>query len=155
VPGHAEEVVIQFQRDERVAFALLWDAAPKTCAAVTDALPFNGMASHGTCSGPAGVVFLEQELPVWPENSTTSPSVGELLFTYYPPGWRRGYPEHTTEIYWFHGPGGRPTVPGLFVPAMASVFARHAGPIDELTSFCRWSALLHREGWKPVAIEAH
>ena len=150
----AEEIVIGFGADETMTFRLLWAQAPQTCEAITAALPFRGEASHATHSGPGAVVFLEAELPVPPEHVTVTPAVGELLYTHYPARWRRGYLAQTSEIYWFHATGGRPTVPGLFVPAMASVFAEPSGSSQELRSFCDWSALLNREGWKPISIEA-
>jgi len=149
----AREVVVGFAGGE-ARFRLLWDVAPATCEAVTSALPYDGDASHATCSGHAGVVFFDTELPIASENATTAPAVGELLYTYYPPGWRKDYPEHTSEIYWFYPPGGRPTVPGLFVPAMASVFAEPIGAEADLGAFFVWTASLHREGFKHVTIEA-
>lgn len=148
------EIVITFDEGRNARFRMLWDQAPQTCDALAGALPYSGDASHAMCSGPAAVVFLDTELPVPPENVTLSPTPGELLYTYYAPGWRRGYPEHTSEIYWFHADGGRPTVPGLFIPAMASVFAEHVGEVEDLEAFGRWSQLLHREGFKPVTVEA-
>ena len=152
MPDRASEVVIGFD-DSEVRFRLLWDRAPRTCEAVTGALPYSGEASHATCSGPAGVAFLDRELPVAPENATTGPRAGDLLYTYYPPGWRQGYPDHTSEIYWFYPPGGRPTVPGMYVPAMASVFAE-PGDDSDLQPFHRWTKSLHAEGYKPIRIEA-
>lgn len=150
--GRATEVVIGFD-DSEVRFRLLWEQAPRTCTALSEALPYAGEASHATCSGPAGVVFLERELPIPPENATTSPRAGDLLYTYYAPGWRQGYPDHTSEIYWFYPPGGRPTVPGMFIPAMASVFAE---PVDTagLEPFYRWTKSLHAEGYKQMRVAA-
>lgn len=150
----AEEIVIGFDSARDVRFRLLWDEAPATCEAVSGALPFAGDASHATHSGPAAVAFLDEELPLPPENVTAAPVPGELLYTYYAPGWRRGYPEHTSEIYWFYAPGGRPTVPGMFITAMASVFAVHEGVPEELAAFGEWSRSLHREGWKHISMEA-
>jgi len=125
-----------------------------TCEGVVGALPYNGEASHGMYSGPVAVFFFDDELALAPENATTSLSVGELVYTHYPPSWRQGYPDHTSEIYWSYAAPARPTVPGLFVRALASVFAVHEGPAHELESFLRWSASLHREGVKPVRAEA-
>jgi hypothetical protein len=148
--GDFTHIEIGFDDDRNARFRLLWDEAPQTCSAIAKALPHAGEAQHAVCSGPAAVFFFEREVPAMPENATTSPAVGELLYTYYPPNWRRGYPDHTSEVYWFYSAGGRPTVPGLFVPAMASVFALAEGPAEEFEEFCAWSASLHREGFKPV-----
>lgn len=131
-------------------FDLLWDEAPKTTQAIAGALPYEGEVLHGTCSGTMAVFFLDQLLEVPPENATTCVRVGDLLFTHYPAGWREGYPEAVSEIYWAYAPYARPTVPGLFTPTLASVFARHRGDASELAAFCERSQRLHREGAAPV-----
>src|SRR5690242_143009 len=97
----AHSIVISIGTEPVIAarFRLLWDAAPHTCAAVAKALPFSGEVVHGTCSGEMAVLFLDEELRVAPENATTQPQVGELLFTHYDAGWRRGQPDPVSEIY--------------------------------------------------------
>jgi hypothetical protein len=154
VDGRAASVVFSYEIEGRATFKLLWDQAPQTCAAVTGALPFEGEAAHGMYSGPVAVFFFAEALPLEPEHATTQLAVGELVYTYYPPNWRRGYPEHTSEVYWSYDEPARATVPGLFTPALGSVFAVHDGPADALDAFHRWSASLHREGVKPVRVEA-
>jgi hypothetical protein len=134
-------------------FRLLWRDAPETCAGVIGALPFQGEVVHGTCSGTMAVFFLGNEVDVQAENATTCVRVGDLLFTHYPANWRAGYPESVSEIYWAYAPYARPTVPGLFIPTLASVFARHEGSQAELESFCRRSERLHREGAAPIVAE--
>ncbi len=146
-------IALVFDGDRHVNFTLLWDQAPRTCAGVVGALPFEGEASHGMYSGPVCVFFFDEELALAPENATTSLTVGELVYTHYPPNWRRGYPRHTSEVYWSYDAPARPTVPGLFTPSLASVFAIHDGRAEELQAFTRWSASLHREGVKPVRAE--
>lgn len=150
----ARTVAFTFDGDRRAAFRLLWEQAPRTCDAVTGALPFAGEAAHGMYSGPVAVFFFGEELPLEPEHATTELAAGELVYTYYPPNWRRGYPDHTSEVYWSYAGPARATVPGLFIPALGSVFAVHDGPADELERFHRWSASLHRDGVKPVRVEA-
>jgi Protein of unknown function (DUF3830) len=134
-------------------FRLLWEDAPKTCAAVVGALPFEGEALHGTCSGTMAVFFFDRELEVGPENATTCAQVGDLFFTHYPANWRQGHPAAVSEVYWAYAPYARPTVPGLFVAALASVFARHTDSRAELDAFCRRSERLHREGAARIVAE--
>jgi Protein of unknown function (DUF3830) len=135
-------------------FTLLWESAPATCGAVAEILPHEGEVVHGMYSGPAVVMFLDRELPLPPENAATTLDVGELAFTYYPPRWRQGFPLQTSEIYWSYASPCRPTVPGLFTPSMASVFAVHDGSTGELDGLLAWSQSLHREGVKRLSVEA-
>jgi hypothetical protein len=154
VGSQARTIVFTFEDERRVGFRLLWEHAPRTCAGIVGALPFEGSASHAMYSGPAAVFFFTEELALEPEHATTELSPNELVYTYYPPNWRRGYPEHTSEVYWSYATPARATVPGLFIPALGSVFAAHDGFAGELQAFHRWSASLHREGAKPVRVEA-
>jgi hypothetical protein len=154
VANPASSIALDFDGGRSIRFRLLWEQAPHTCAAVVGALPFHGEAAHGMYSGPVAVFFFEEELALEPENATTSLTVGELVYTYYPANWRQHFPLHTSEVYWSYDAPARPTVPGLFVPALASVFATHDSSGDELEAFVRWSASLHREGVKDVRAEA-
>ena len=136
-------------------FRFLWEDAPRTCAGVAEALPFEGEVVHGTCSGTMAVFFLDRELPLGPENATTCVQVGDLLFTHYPANWRQDHAEAVSEIYWAYAAYARPMVPGLFIPTLASVFARHDGDSRELGAFCESSRRLHREGAAPIRAQVY
>ena len=136
-------------------FRFLWDEAPQTCAGVVGALPFEGEVLHGTCSGTMAVFFLDREVPPGPENATTCVRVGDLLFTHYRANWRQGHAEAVSEIYWAYDAYARPTVPGLCIPTLASVFARHDCDSRELGAFCESSHRLHREGAAPLRAQVY
>jgi hypothetical protein len=99
---------LRFQIEDSYAVVqLLWDAAPRTCAALVEALPDGTevMACHARHSG-AEALFLTPEVlrDVGDENASLEYDVGDVLFGYEPSGICQHAAEDASEVAWiYHG----------------------------------------------------
>src|SRR5689334_13807953 len=58
------------------------DEAPRTCAAMWDALPAAGDGMHGSYSGTVVGLFIDPTIVVPEENATSCIQTGDVLFTH-------------------------------------------------------------------------
>src|SRR5262245_2112626 len=61
---------------------LLWDAAPRTYAAVAGLLPIRGLVHQAIYSGSESVLLLPQVMKLDKENATSAVRRGDLAFTW-------------------------------------------------------------------------
>jgi len=127
---------------------LLTDAAPQTCAAIAEYLPFSGICHHGIYSGSEVVVLLDDVLRLDPENATSAVEQGDIAFTWMAAGSAYGVDKDFAEICWFYDRDAEPRMWGGPVPV--SIFARFLEPADALYGVCR---RMRREGIKRCRIE--
>ena len=98
----------QFSEPEGHAIVeLLWDAAPRTCAALVATLPEGTevMSCHARHSG-AEALFLTPEIirDVGDENANLEYELGDVLFGYEPKGICQHASEDASEVAWiYHG----------------------------------------------------
>jgi hypothetical protein len=92
---------------------------------------------HGNYSGTVVGLFIDPSIVVPEENATTCIQTGDVMFTHYDPGFRHGYPQPISEIYWAYDRYARPTIPGQWVPATANIFARFVGDPTAFYAVCR------------------
>jgi len=123
--------------------------APRTCAAMWDALPAAGEGAHGNYSGTVVGLFIDPRIVIPEENATTCIQTGDVMFTHYDADVRHGHPQPISEIYWAYDRYARPTIPGQWVPATANVFGRFVGDPTAFYAVCR---RIPREGWKRLEI---
>jgi len=127
---------------------LLEDRAPKTCAAIWNALPVSGETHHAIYSGSECVFLLPAVLRVEPENATSDVSPGDVGFAWFLPGSSIVVDREFAEICWFYDRDARPSMPEGPVPV--NLFARITEGADAFFAVCR---RMRREGVKPVIIE--
>jgi hypothetical protein len=125
------------------------DEAPRTCAAMWDALPAAGDGMHGSYSGTVVGLFIDPTIVVSEENATSCIQTGDVLFTHYEPNVRHGHHFPVSEIYWAYDRYARPTIPGQWVPAIANVFARF---VDDPSPFYAACRRIPKEGWKRLEL---
>ena len=127
-----------------VARARLLEAeAPETCRALWAHLPYEGRCYHAMHSGTMGVLLIDPTITVPTENATTLLQTGDLLFTHYDAGVRRGYLEPLSEIYWAYDRYCTPTAPGQIIPVYPNVFGQFLSGSED---FFAASRRLHLEG---------
>src|SRR5438067_396168 len=89
---------------------LLVEAAPRTCAAVWEALPVAGEAHHAIYSGSECVLVLPELLRIAPENATSDVTTGDVAFTWFAAGSSHGVERDFAEICWFYDRDARPSM---------------------------------------------
>jgi hypothetical protein len=135
--------------DAACVATLLWDVAPRTCAAVVGALPIRAVAHQAIYSGSESVLVLPQLLKLDQENATFDVRRGDLAFFWLAAGASYGIEKDFAELCWFYDHDAQPnTWEG---PALVNVFARIVEPADAFYAMCR---RLRREGVKPLTVEA-
>lgn len=94
-------------------YGLLWERAPKTCAAICAALPMNTTAFHGRNSGDEALLVTPSVLLGVPqdesENATKEHTMNHLYFGLEEAGKSYGGcapGSSASEICWFYGPAG-------------------------------------------------
>jgi hypothetical protein len=127
---------------------LLLNAAPRTCAAILELLPFSGMTHHAIYSGSECVLLLDTVPRLPPENATANTRRGDVAFTWMAAGSSYGVIADFAEICWFYDIDGAPRM--WEGPTPVSVFARIIEPADAFYSVCR---RMRREGVKPFRVE--
>jgi hypothetical protein len=145
----ARKIRFTFQTEGVSAVAeLLEDAAPKTCAAIWEALPVSGESHHAIYSGSEAVLLLPEMVRVEPENATTDVSTGDVGYTYFLPGSSKTVDTEFSEICWFYNWDARPSM--WEGPAPVNIFARIIEGAEPFYAVCK---RMRREGVKPLSIE--
>ncbi|MEK7409392.1 MAG: DUF3830 family protein [Acidobacteriota bacterium] len=139
---------------ESAVAEMLDDEAPEVCDYIWGLLPVESKAIHGMYSGAEVFQLVDNPRPVEPQNRTTLPLPGELLYFYDAGGNATSPPRAVGEICLVYGRGVSLKGPEG-APAYASLFARIPGDWKyDWTGFaqacrrCRW------EGPRVLRIEA-
>ena len=116
---------------------LLWDKAPKTCAAVCAQLPIESTTFHGRNSGDEALLCTPKVISTVPqdesENASTEHRKDFLYFGYEPPGFCYGGVEGGgSEIVWIYGDA-----------AQATYWVSEHGPPHDKPPYTRKAALLN------------
>jgi hypothetical protein len=127
---------------------LLEEEAPRTCAAIWDALPAAGPAHHATYSGSECVFRLPELLKLEPENASAEVVPGDVAYTWFAAGQCYGVAEDFSEICWFYDRDAVPSMPEGPVPV--SRFARIREGSDAFYRVCR---RMRKEGIKALRVE--
>jgi hypothetical protein len=135
--------------DAACVATMLWEAAPRTCAAVVGLLPIRAMVHQAIYSGSESVLVLPQLLKLDKENATSDVRRGDLAFIWIAAGSSYGITEDFAELCWFYDHDARPSM--WEGPALVNVFARIVEPADAFYAMCR---RIRREGVKPLTVEA-
>jgi hypothetical protein len=105
---------LRFQFDapaDHAIVELLWDDAPRTCAALLGCLPDGAevMSCHARHSG-AEALFLTPEIlrDVGDENASLDYALGDVLFGYEPKGICQHASEDASEVAWIYGGAAMP-----------------------------------------------
>ena len=142
------ELALKLKQVRAVA-TFLEDEAPRTCAAVWDALPIDGETFHAKWAGRE-LYTLVPPLKSKPgeENATVTPIPGDLLFFQVSPdsidipvAMRKTYPEGLVDIAVFYGRNNLLLGPAGFMPG--NLFATITAGLAEYAKAC---AELFREG---------
>jgi hypothetical protein len=150
-----EGILLQFGNAAPAQFRLLWDDAPRTCRAVADNAPSQGECVHAIYSGTVVGFFLDPAVSPPLENATSIVVPGDLLFTHYDERTRHGYPDPLSEIYWPYDRYARPTIPGQFVPTLASVFATFDGNDTDWGEFAERSRATRYHGGEVIHVRLY
>lgn len=143
------------QQEFLVAFAgegveararLLPDLAPRTCEAISAALPVQGQARHAIYSGSEVYLILPELLRLPRENATTRVVPGDVGFAWIEAGSFYGAHEDYSEVCWFYDRDATPSTPEGPIPV--SLFAR-LEQAEALFEVCRRMRL---EGAKEVEL---
>lgn len=145
----ASQIRLSFPGENASATAdLLWDAAPETCQAIHDLLPFEGTSHHGIYSGSECVLLLDRVLRLAPENATSKVNRGEVGFTWMAAGSSYGVDRDFAELCWFYDLDAEPRM--WEGPVKVNIFARIIEPAAEFYAVCR---RMRREGVKRCVVE--
>lgn len=79
--------------DEEIRIELLWDQAPRTCAAVWAELPIDKPAFHGRRSGQELFILADPFESPGSENARATVRAGDVVFLYLPPDWTDEHPD--------------------------------------------------------------
>ncbi len=140
---------LTFTKDTVAASAeLLERDAPETCAALWEALPFDGTLYHAIWSGPETYLPIDPQIRIAPENQTTQSQIGDIGFYRVDGGRIAGWPDDFSEIAFFYGRGARPNMPTG--PVAMNLFARI---VDNLDGFAEACDRIRLEGVKPFRME--
>lgn len=113
IPAYGEEIRIE----------LLWEQAPRTCAAVWRALPIDKPAFHGRRSGQELFVLADPFDQPGSENARAAVRPGDVVFLYLPPDWTDAHPDFPRDergmfdIAFIYGPDALVRGPGGVVEA--------------------------------------
>ena len=105
---------VRFEGTDRgsATVRLLWDAAPKTCAAIVDMLDGDGRlrvrAVHGRHSGHEALFLTPKLCTLGDENTTLDYELGDFLFGYEPAGICQHGDVSVSEVAWIYGPTAQP-----------------------------------------------
>jgi hypothetical protein len=140
---------LRFQDDGTVARAvLLWDQAPRTCAAIVEQLPVDGQSHHAMYSGSECVLPLKDKLKLAKENATSQVTKGQVAFAWLAAGTSYGVSDDISEICWFYDIDAQPRM--WEGPVDVNIFAEICDTAPEFYAMCR---RMRREGVKPLTIE--
>lgn len=141
-------MALTFTAEKIMATAeLLWDKAPKTCAALVEAGPFAGKSHHGIYSGSECVLLLDKLLKLPQEDATSKVTIGDVGFTWMAAGSSYGVKQDFAEICWFYDIDAEPRM--WEGPAPVNIFAKLQPPAGDFYKMC---FRMRREGVKPLTI---
>ncbi len=126
---------------------LLEHEAPKTCAAVVAALPYEGSAHHATFSGGEVMFYFDHDLGIGRENATTRVIPGDLAYARFDGGEWRSLPTSFAELCWFYDRDAVPSMPDGLIPV--NLIGRFVEGFDEFAAVCR---RMRREGEKRIRV---
>jgi hypothetical protein len=140
---------LRFPEDGVVAVAtLLEDAAPETCRAIWERLPFQGELWHAMWSGPETYLHIDPGIRIGPENQTFHTLPGDVGYYCLEGGRLMDWREDMAELAFFYDRGARPSM--MDGPVPMNIFGRI---VDNLTGFAQMCRRIHREGVKPFRVE--
>lgn len=141
-------ILLEFP-DERVAVraAVLPAQAPRTCRAVLDHLPLEGVAQHAIYSGSEVYARWPETFVVERENGTARVIPGDVGYYFQPGGIDYGFPDDLCEICWFYDRDATPSMPSGHI--QVNLFARMVGDTDPFFDVCRRMRI---EGRKRIRI---
>ena len=132
-----------------VAMAELFETdAPRTSAAVWDALPLEGVLHHGIWSGPETYLLIDPSIRIPPENQTVQTQAGEIGYYTQEGGRMVDWPDDMAELAFFYGRGARPGMPTG--PVAVNLFARVT---ENLEGFARACDEIRRSGVTKLRVE--
>lgn len=140
--------------DAAVRVELLWDDAPRTCAAVWSALPIAKPAFHGRRSGQELFFLADPFENPGPENARIAVEAGDVAFVYMPPSWRDDHEEFTRDdrglfdIAVMYGPDAM--MRGPDAPVTVNRFGRVAG--EDLPGLAEIGSRMWLEGCENIAL---
>lgn len=129
---------------------LLEHAAPRTCAAIWNALPFGGELNHGIWSGPETYLMIDPAIRVAAEHQVHQTEAGDIGYYCARGGTIVDWPEDLAELAFFYGRGARPYMPTG--PVTVNLFAR---VVDNLDGFARACDAIRRDGITRMRVERH
>jgi hypothetical protein len=155
IPKHVRKLRLTFPATGESAIAEMLDTeAPAVCDYIWSLLPIESNAVHGMYSGAEVFQLIKDPHPIEPQNRTTLPLPGELLYFFDPGGNVTNIAREVGEICLVYGRGASLKGPEG-VATSASLFARIPGDWKhDWTDFmsacrrCRW------EGPQLLRIEA-
>lgn len=145
VPAYGAEVRVE----------LLWDDAPRTCAAVWSALPIVKPAFHARRSGQELFFLADPFDNPGAENERAEVEAGDVLFAHMPPTWTDDHEDYTRselglfDIVVIYGPDA--LVRGPEAPVAGNRFGRVVDDLPALVEICTRMWL---EGCEDIALRA-
>lgn len=139
--------------DAAVRVELLWDDAPRTCAAIWSALPIVKPAFHARRSGQELFLLADPFENPGPENGRLKVAAGDVLFAHMPPSWTDDHEDYTRsdeglfDIAVIYGPDA--LIRGPEAPVAGNLFGRVADDLPALAEIC---ARMWLEGCEDIAL---
>jgi hypothetical protein len=136
-----------------VRIELLWDQAPRTCAAVWSALPIAKPVFHGRRSGQELFLLADPFEDPGAENQPPSLASGDVLFLHLPPTWTDDYEQYTRseqgmfDIALIYGPDALLRGPDAPVPAN-----RFGCVVEDLPALAEIGTRMWLEGCQDAAL---
>ena len=138
------------KRNIRAVAELYEDVAPKTCKAVWNALPHEGLLIHAIWCGREVHTTLKptEELKFVPaENQTVYPLPGEIMYGFLPANRIRGASEDVCDLAIFYGRDSR-----IYEPVGPYPLNHFATIVENLKEFAKASENLLLEGAERIVI---
>ena len=143
-----KQMKLLFPDDDVVALAELWEnEAPRTSAAIWEALPLDGRLHHAIWSGPETYLPIDASIHPPPENQATLTQVGDIGYYAIEGGRIVDWPDDFAEIAFFYGRGARPSMPTG--PVSMNLFA---GIVDNLKGFAEICDRIRFDGVKRLRV---
>lgn len=136
-----------------VRVELLWDDAPRTCAAIWSALPIVKPAFHARRSGQELFFLSDPFENPGVENARLAPEPGDVLFAHMPPSWSDDHELYTRseqglfDIAVIYGPDAM--LRGPDAPVAGNRFGR---VVDDLPALAEVCTRMWLEGCENIAL---
>lgn len=145
----SNRIRLVFPVEKVLAVAELMESeAPRTCAILWNALPFEGELLHAMWSGPETYLPIPADIRIAPEHQTTHPLPGEIGFYALDGGVLIGWPHDMAELAFFYDRGAKPSMPNG--PVSMNVFARIVENFQGFRAVC---GRMQKEGAKLLRVE--